>query len=148
AAEASEVLRVDGIRGALHHPATAAVHPGRLVRGLARAVERRGASIYEGTTVTGVEAGTRPVLRTDRGDVRARAVVLAGEAYLSALPQVRRRVLPLYSLIVLTEPLTDSQLAEIGWTHRMVVNSRALTVDYLARTSDGRILFGGRGAPY
>ena len=78
----------------------------------------------------------------------ANVVVLAGEAYLSQLPGHRRSLLPLYSLIVLTEPLSDTQLAEIGWTHRMVTNSRALTVDYLSRTADGRILFGGRGAPY
>ena len=49
---------------------------------------------------------------------------------------------------MLTEPLAPERLAAINWTHRMVVNSRALTVDYLSRTADGRILFGGRGAPY
>jgi glycine/D-amino acid oxidase-like deaminating enzyme len=49
---------------------------------------------------------------------------------------------------VLTEPLSDAQLAEIHWNHRAVVHSQALTVDYLSRTTDGRVLFGGRGAPY
>lgn len=145
---ARATLSVDGIQGALWHPATASVHPGRLVRGLARAVERHGATILEQTRVTAVTEGATPTLHTDRGDVRADVVVLAGEAYLSQLPGRRRSLLPLYSLIVLTEPLSDAQLAEIGWTHRMVTNSRALTVDYLSRTADGRILFGGRGAPY
>jgi glycine/D-amino acid oxidase-like deaminating enzyme len=145
---AAEKLDVAGVEGAIWLPATAAVHPGRLVRGLARAVERKGATIVEQTAVTNVVTGARPALETNRGRVSAGVVVLAGESYLSGLPGYRRAVLPIYSLIVLTEPLTDSQLAEIHWTHRAVVNSQALTVDYLSRTKDGRILFGGRGAPY
>jgi glycine/D-amino acid oxidase-like deaminating enzyme len=141
-------LDVAGVEGGIWFPATAAIHPGRLVRGLARAVERKGVTIVEQTAVTGVREGAQPVLETARGDVRASVVVLAGESYLSQLEGYRRAVLPIYSLIVLTEPLTDAQLAEIHWTHRAVVHSQALTVDYLSRTRDGRILFGGRGAPY
>ena len=147
-AAAVDRLDVAGLVGGIWFPATAAVHPGRLVRGLARAVERKGATIVEGTAVTGVRTGAKPALETAAGTVNAGVVVLAGESYLSGLPGYRRAVLPIYSLIVLTEPLTDSQLAEIHWTHRAVVNSQALTVDYLSRTKDGRILFGGRGAPY
>ena len=148
AAEAKAKLAVTNAVGALHQNASAVVHPGRLVRGLARAVERAGAVIYERTEATGWTPGRRPVLHTARGDVRSDAVVLAGEGYLARLRPTHRQVLPLYSLIVLTEPLSDAQLAEIGWTHRSVVQSCALTVDYLSRTADGRILFGGRGAPY
>jgi glycine/D-amino acid oxidase-like deaminating enzyme len=145
---AAAKLDVAGIVGAIWLPATAAVHPGRLVRGLARAVERKGATIVEQTAVTNVRTGAKPALETARGTVSAGVVVLAGESYLSGLPGYRRAVLPIYSLIVLTEPLTDAQLAEINWTHRAVVHSQALTVDYLSRTKDGRVLFGGRGAPY
>ncbi len=147
-AETQALLNVAGAVGAVHQPATAAIHPGRLVRGLARTVERMGATIYEQTRVTAFRGGSAPVLNTAHGDVRAGVIVLAGEAYLSQLPGMRRSLLPLYSLIVLTEPLSDGQLADINWTHRAVANSRALTVDYLSRTADGRILFGGRGAPY
>jgi glycine/D-amino acid oxidase-like deaminating enzyme len=147
-AAAKERLDVAGLVGGIWFPATAAVHPGRLVRGLARAVERKGAAIVEGTAVTNVRTGARPALETNRGTVGAGVVVLAGESYLSGLPGFTRAVLPIYSLIVITEPLTDAQLAEIHWTHRAVVHSQALTVDYLSRTQDGRVLFGGRGAPY
>ena len=49
---------------------------------------------------------------------------------------------------MLTEPLTDAQWAEIGWAGREVVASTRLSIDYLSRTEDGRVLFGGRGAPY
>ncbi len=149
ATEARAFLNVDGIVGGLHQSASAVVHPGRLVRGLARVLEQRGVAIVERTAATGFSEGSRPVLHTERGDVRAsRAVVLAGESFLSQLRPLHRQILPLYSLIVLTEPLSDDQLSEINWTHRAVVQSTALTVDYLSRTKDGRILFGGRGAPY
>ncbi len=147
-AAAADRLAVAGVEGGIWFPATAAIHPGRLVRGLARAVERRGARIVEQTAVTSVRTGAHPALETARGTVGAPVVVLAGESYLAQLPGYRREVLPVYSLIVLTEPLRDEQLAAINWTHRAVVHSQALTVDYLSRTVDGRILFGGRGAPY
>jgi glycine/D-amino acid oxidase-like deaminating enzyme len=74
--------------------------------------------------------------------------VLAGEAYLTRFARLHRQLVPLYSLIVLTEPLSDSQWAEIGWANRECIASTRLSVDYLSRTEDGRILFGGRGAPY
>jgi len=98
--------------------------------------------------VTGFTAGSRPALRTARGDVTARSIVLAGEAYLTELPRLRRRLLPVYSLIVLTEPVATETWAQIGWRERECVASMKLTIDYLSRTDDGRILMGGRGAPY
>jgi glycine/D-amino acid oxidase-like deaminating enzyme len=54
----------------------------------------------------------------------------------------------MYSLIVLTEPLSQSQWSQIGWQRREALSSTRLSIDYLQRTDDGRILFGGRGAPY
>jgi len=148
AGEVAERLRVAGASGALFTPDCAVIHPGRLVRGLARAVERRGATIYEQTPVSDALPAPNPRLVTPYGDVRAKVVVLAGEAYLSRLPRLRRQLIPVYSLIVLTAPLTPEQWAEIGWEGREAVASSRYTVDYLARTADGRILFGGRGAPY
>jgi glycine/D-amino acid oxidase-like deaminating enzyme len=57
-------------------------------------------------------------------------------------------VLPIYSLIVLTAPLTAEQWRHIGWAGRECVSSSKYVIDYLSKTADGRILFGGRGAPY
>ncbi|MBI3978020.1 MAG: FAD-dependent oxidoreductase [Chloroflexi bacterium] len=148
AAQTAERIRVSRTLGALSVADCAVVHPGRLVRGLARAVERRGGTIYEQTTVTDFTPGPAPVLQTDRGRLRARTVVLAGEAYLTRLPALRRQLVPLYSLIALTEPLSDAQWAAIGWQGRECVSSTRYTVNYLSRTADGRILFGSRGAPY
>jgi glycine/D-amino acid oxidase-like deaminating enzyme len=145
---ARERLDVAGVEAALYTPNGATLDPGRAVRGLAEAVERRGATIYEGTRVTKVTAGRPALVETARSRIRAGVVVLALEAYLSQLPGYHRRVLPVYSLITMTEPLTERQLASVNWSKRMCVASMRLTVDYLARTDDGRVLVGGRGAPY
>ena len=169
AAETAERIKIQGALGALATPDCAVVHPGRLVRGLARAVERRGGIIHERTAVTGftprrgpapgaagraggaggaaAQAGG-PVLHTAQGDVSASSVVLAGEAWLQELPQLRRQLIPVYSLIVLSEPLSEAQWETIGWADRQCLSSFRLSIDYLSRTEDGRILFGGRGAPY
>ncbi len=151
AAELRDRIRVAGAVRALVGDGEAVIHPGRLVRGLARAVERQGTTILEGTRVTGFrprdESGLA-TLTTATGLVRAPVIVLAGEAWLTQLAPLHRQLVPLYSLIVLTEPLTDAQWAEIGWAGREVVASTRLSIDYLSRTEDGRVLFGGRGAPY
>lgn len=148
AAETAERVRIAGAVRGMYTPSAAVVHPGKLVRGLARLVEGLGVRIVEQTTVTDVRGGANPALMTSRGEVRAKTVVLAGEAYLTRLPRLRRQLIPVYSLIVLTEPLTDAQWSEIGWVGRDVVASTRFSIDYLSRTADGRILFGGRGAPY
>jgi glycine/D-amino acid oxidase-like deaminating enzyme len=146
-----ERIRIAGaVRGLVSDDA-AVVHPGRLVRGLARAVERAGVRIVEETPVTDFrprDSSGTATLVTPRGEVRAPVVVLAGEAYLTELRPLHRQLVPLWSLIVLTEPLDDAQWAGIGWANREVIASTRLSIDYLSRTEDGRILFGGRGAPY
>jgi glycine/D-amino acid oxidase-like deaminating enzyme len=152
AAAVAQRVRVAQAEGGLLDRYGAVIHPGKLVRGLARLVERAGGRIVEGTQVTDVAprtgSGGQPRVRTDRGDVRADVVVLAGEAWISQLPGRRRDVLPLYSLIVLTEPLSPERWATIGWDGAECLASHRYTVDYLSRASGGRILFGGRGAPY
>ncbi len=147
--EAAERIRVTKVLGGLYTPDGASIHPARLVRGLARAVEARGGTIYEQTEVTKIAGGAQARLVTRQGEVRARkAVVLAGEAYLTRFPQLHRSVLPVYSLICLTEPLTAAQWETIGWRQGENVASARSSVVYLTRTGDGRILFGSRGAPY
>jgi len=149
AGEAQERARVTNVCAALFASENASIHPGRLVRGLARAFERRGGVIYERTEVTDFEGGAAPRLLTHAGEIRARrAIVLAGESYMTRLSNLHRAVLPIYSLITLTEPLTSAQWAQIGWQNRENLASYNYTVDYLTRTADGRILFGSRGAPY
>jgi glycine/D-amino acid oxidase-like deaminating enzyme len=146
AEQTGDRIRVTNVHGSLFSAGSASVHPGRLVRGLARAVERRGGRIFEQTQVTDFRPG---LLITAAGEVRARrAVLLAGEAYLSRLSKLHRAILPMYSLITVTESLTAEQWAKIRWQNYESVASNRYTVDYLTRTADGRILFGSRGAPY
>ena len=149
AAETAERLRVPGAVGAFWNSDGAAIQPARLARGLARAVERRGGRIVEGTTVTDYAGGTTPRLFTDRGEVRARrAIVLAGEAYLSRLPKLRRHVIPMTSHMVVTEPLSPDIWDQIGWERREVLGGFGSTGGYIQRTGDGRIAFGAYRAHY
>jgi glycine/D-amino acid oxidase-like deaminating enzyme len=143
-----ERVNVDGATSGLYTPDSATIHPGKLVRGLARLVERMGARIVERTEVADYRGGPQPTLITHRGDVRARVLVLAGEAYLTRLRKLHRQLIPVWSLIVLTEPLPDEVWEQVGWQAHECIGSNRLTVVYLSRTTDGRILFGGRGAPY
>jgi glycine/D-amino acid oxidase-like deaminating enzyme len=146
AEEVRACVNATNLSGALHTAECASLHPGRLVRGLARAVERRGGTIYEQTEVLDFNSSG---LTTNAGEVRAkRAVVLAGEAYLTRFRKLHRSLMPVYSLIVLSEPLTVAQWAKVGWWNGESIASNRYTVDYLTKTADGRILFGSRGAPY
>jgi glycine/D-amino acid oxidase-like deaminating enzyme len=134
-----------GALGAAFTPACARVHPAKLVRGLASAAEKRGVAIYEGTEVLDYESG---IVRTTRGTVRCSTVVVALEGYTATLAQSPRDVLPLYSLMIATEPLPDSLWDELGIAHgNTFADFRHLLV-YGQRTADNRFAFGGRGARY
>ncbi|MCY0898877.1 MAG: FAD-dependent oxidoreductase [Firmicutes bacterium] len=142
-------VAINGAVGAVYSPDCASIHPGKLVRKLARVVERRHGAIFEESPVTSVQhIKERPVVMTPSGQLQADAVIFAAESYLSQFARYRRHVLPLRSSIILTAPLTPAQWASIGWEQRMGLASFRYTVDYLNKTRDGRILFGGRGAPY
>ena len=148
-AQVAERIRITDVHGGLYTPDGASIHPGRLIRGLARAVEAHGGTIYEQTAVTDFKSGSDASLITAAGELRAsKAIVLAGEAYMTQIPKMHRAVLPVYSLICLTEPLTAAQWDEVGWQQGENLASTRNTVVYLTRTPDGRILFGSRGAPY
>jgi glycine/D-amino acid oxidase-like deaminating enzyme len=143
--EARERLAATDVLGATYTPHCAAIHPARLVRGLAQAVERQGVVVHEGTKVTAIEPG---VVRTERGDVQARHIVRATEAWTSQLPGYERDIAPVYSLMLATEPLPDEVWAEIGLRRGETFNDYRHLIIYGQRTLDGRFAFGGRGAPY
>jgi glycine/D-amino acid oxidase-like deaminating enzyme len=144
-------VRVADAEAGLYTPDAAAIQPARLARGLARTVERMGATIHEQTEVIDYRRRESPrpaALLTARGEVSAEVIVLAGAAVSSTPRRLHRSLIPIWSLIVLTEPLTDAAWREIGWHDHELLGSPRHTVVYLSRTEDGRILFGGRGAPY
>lgn len=151
AGELASRVRIPGARGALFDPCCARVQPAALVRGLAAAVERAGAAIVEGTTVTAVEPcrGTVPaVARTDHGDVTARWVVRATEGYTPGLPGEARTIAPITSTMIVTAPLQEDRWAAIGWAGAETLLDAGPLYHYLQRTADGRIAIGGRGVPY
>jgi glycine/D-amino acid oxidase-like deaminating enzyme len=143
--ESNAIVGVEGCLESAYSPHCARVDPGRLVRGLADACERLGVAIYERTPVT--DLGPRRVV-TPQGTVRADAVLQATESYSVELPRQRLRYLPLYSLMIATEPLPEHVWDEIRWTDGVVVSDMRHLFFYAQRTPDGRIAIGGRGAPY
>ncbi|MEX1079349.1 MAG: FAD-binding oxidoreductase [Homoserinimonas sp.] len=126
-------------------PACARLHPAKLVRGLAETVERMGVTVYEQTEVLDF---TRGSVATNRGTVRCETVVLALEAYGATIRRTHRRVLPLYSLMIATEPLSDEIWDEIGVRHGQTFTDYRHLLVYGQRTADNRFAFGGRGARY
>ena len=143
--EARFYLNATDVRAGILFAATAAIDPAKLVRGLASTVERAGVQIYEQTAVTAIEDGA---VRTDRGTVRAEAIIRATEAYTRDLEGERRTLLPVYSLMIATEPLDDDVIADIGLADRSTFADTRHMVIYGQRTADNRIAFGGRGVPY
>jgi glycine/D-amino acid oxidase-like deaminating enzyme len=152
AGQAAARVGASRVLGASYTPHCARVHPGRLVRGLARDVERRGGTIYERTPAVRIDpcpsAGSGPRVVTPAGTVRARYVVRATEAWTATLPGARRQVAPVYSLMVATEPLPAWLLARVGFAAGETFSDHRHLIIYGQRTADGRLAFGGRGAPY
>ncbi len=129
----------------LFTPHCARVQPAKLVTGVAAAAERAGAVIYEGTRVLNVEHG---VARAAEGEVRARHVILATEAYTVNLPGRHRMVLPMNSSMIVTEPLPEALWRELRWDGAETMLDGSYLYTYSQRTADGRIAIGGRGVPY
>jgi glycine/D-amino acid oxidase-like deaminating enzyme len=119
-----------------HHSA------GRLVRGLADCVERLGVQIYEQSRVTHWQPAA---LHTAQGRVQARWLVPAVEGYATTLPPFGQYQLPVQSLIIATEPLSDALWEEIGLRHGEAFSENSRQVSYGQRTRDNRLVFGARG---
>ena len=151
ATEAEALVGIDGVVGATVTPHCAAIQPALLARGLADAVVRRGVALYEHSEVTRIEAGREgrhPVVHTTGGTVSAEVVVRAVEAWTSTLPGYKRTLAPVYSLMVATEPLDPGFWESAGLVDRATFADYRHMIIYGQRTLDGRIAFGGRGAPY
>ncbi|MGE7814982.1 NAD(P)/FAD-dependent oxidoreductase [Pseudomonas sivasensis] len=138
----AEQIRIAKPYGGIYAPHVATIHPAKLVRGLARAVERMGVTIYEKSPVTQWQSGS---LCTDKASVRAAWVVPAVEGYANTLPPLGRYQLPVQSLIVATEPLPASTWDEIGLRHGQAFGESSRQVTYGQRTADNRLVFGARG---
>jgi glycine/D-amino acid oxidase-like deaminating enzyme len=145
ASEVEEFARIPGALAGSFTAHAARVNPGRLVRGLAHACERLGVVIYERTPA--LDLAPRRV-RCAKGTVRADTVLRATESYTTELPGERLSYLPLYSLMIATEPLSQQVWESLGWRDGLLICDVHHLFFYAQRTSDGRIAIGGRGAPY
>ncbi|ROP56989.1 MULTISPECIES: FAD-binding oxidoreductase [unclassified Rathayibacter] len=127
----------------------ALVHPGKLVRELARVAEGLGVEIHEDSRVLGLErAGAGVLVRTAGGSVAADQAILGTSAFPSLLARTRLMTVPVYDHVLMTEPLDAAQLASIGWTGREGLSDVANQFHYYRRTADDRILWGGYDAVY
>lgn len=145
ASRTDEMVRAAGVVSSVYGPSAARVDPARLVRGLAEACERLGVKIHEGTPVTGIARGR---VACEQGSVRAEVVLRATEAYTTRFEGEARRYLPLYSLMIATEPIPESTWDEIGWRDGLLISDLHHLFFYAQRTPDGRLAIGGRGSPY
>ncbi len=131
--------------GGLLYPKSAGMHVGRFVRGLATAAARHGAQVHEKSPVLGmrrVQDGHE--IQTPNGKIKARQVLLAsGISQVGPLGWIRRRIVPVGAFLIVTEPLSQQDVARLMPTGRMVVDTRNLVV-YWRLTPDNRLLFGGR----
>ncbi|HEV8053413.1 MAG TPA: FAD-binding oxidoreductase [Candidatus Limnocylindrales bacterium] len=136
----------DYYHGGLVDPRGAGLHVGKFVRGMAGVADRLGAELREDARVTGIKKrdGRGHEVRTKRGTVAADKVVIATDGYTDgAVPDYRRRIVPVGSFIVATEPLERSLVDELMPTRRMASDSKNLLY-YFRITPDDRLLFGGR----
>lgn len=125
----------------------ARVQPALLARGLRRVAVEHGVRIWEQSPVIEIVRGRPPVVRTPFAAVAADKVVLAINAWLAALPEIRRAVLPMSSDMVATAPIPE-RLREIGWTGDEGVADKHMMVHYYRTTRDGRIAFGKGGCSH
>jgi glycine/D-amino acid oxidase-like deaminating enzyme len=131
--------------GGLVDEASAGINPARYAAGLAHAAQRAGAQLYPHTLVERIErAGADWQLATSRGTLRAGAVLVASGGYSgAAMPALRRKIVPLGSYIIATEPLPEGLTRELSPRNRMIFDSKRFLY-YFRLTPDRRMLFGGR----
>ncbi|KUJ69693.1 FAD-dependent oxidoreductase [Streptomyces albus subsp. albus] len=127
----------------------AMVNPARLAWGLKRACRDLGVRIHEHTPATSLDDdGATITVRTPYGRITARRVALATNAYPSLLRRHRPYTVPVYDYALMTEPLTEAQLASVGWRRRQGFADCANQFHYVRLSADNRILWGGYDAVY
>ena len=135
--------------GAFFDPNGGHIHPMKLVQVWKAAAQSAGAEIYEDTAVANIEEGHEHVLHTTAGlTIRAKSLVLATNAFTSRLGHFRNSILPVHEYVAITSPLSEQQLAEIGWQRRAAFNDNRTEVVYLGLTRDNRIHIGGGSPSY
>ena len=124
------------------------LHPGRYVMGLRRAALAAGVRLFEGSALEQLETGATVRARTARGDISADFAVFATNAYTPATGWLRRRVAPLRVSLFETEPLSQEQLASVGWHGREGVYTAHETLESYRLTARDSIVGGSKLVRY
>jgi glycine/D-amino acid oxidase-like deaminating enzyme len=147
--EIQSAIHSETFRCAMREESCTLLNPARLVRGLKGAVIRAGGRVFEQTPMERLDRtsdGVRVV--TPKGEIQAKRALLAANAYSSRIPSLEAYVMPFYSYILLSEPMSDEQWSRVGWERREGLEDRRTFLHYMRPTVDGRLMWAGRDAPY
>ncbi len=143
AAELKSMTSGQGFGGGLLDTGSRHLHPLNYALGLARAALDLGATIHEGSRVLSYSEGAQVSVRTDRGELRARFLVLACNGYLEKLePRTAGRIMPINNYMLATEPLSEDLARRLIRDDTSMSDSR-FVINYWKLSADNRLLFGG-----
>ncbi|MCY1278541.1 Gamma-glutamylputrescine oxidoreductase [compost metagenome] len=138
-----EVVATDNYIGGMLDMSGGHIHPLNLALGEAAAVESLGGLIHEQSPATRIERGANPVVHTPKGRVKAKFVVVAGNAYLGNLvPELASKSMPCGTQVITTEPLSD-ELAKSLLPQDYCVEDCNYLLDYYRLSGDKRLIYGG-----
>jgi len=140
--ELGERIRVSNPGGAVFTPHVARIHPAKLVTGLAAVVEALGVRIFEHTRAHSITPG---IVCCDRGSIHTEQIVIATEGYSESGNPLHRRMIPVQTGMVATEPLSEKQWSTLGFHHNETFADCTRAATYLQRTADQRLVIGARG---
>ena len=129
--------------GGWWEPRSGLLNPAKQVRELKRLAIQYGAQVYENTPVTEIHRAEDLTLATPQGKVSAKKVIFATNAYSHLIPELKRKQVPAFTHMVVTEPLSQAQLEPIGWKNRQGIEDARNLVHYFRLTIDNRITMGG-----
>jgi gamma-glutamylputrescine oxidase len=143
-AELASLIATDRYIAGVYDSNSGHMHPLNYTLGLAQAATATGVRIFEGSRALAYQDGSTVAVRTAGGSVRARFLVLCGNAYLGALaPSLASRIIAVATYIIATERLGEAR-ARALIPNDMAVTDVNWVLDYFRRSSDHRLLFGGR----
>jgi gamma-glutamylputrescine oxidase len=147
AADVGNWIASDRFHAGAYDPQSGHLHPLKYCLGLAGVARGAGVQIFENSPVIHVERGDKPIVKTAKGEVACRFVVLAGNVYLgeygnTVAPELMRRIMPVGTYIIATEPMTQER-ADTLIRQRAAVCDTNFVLDYFRLTADHRLLFGG-----
>ena len=145
--EAKEMVHSERYLGGMWEPRLLLIDPAKLVREMKRVALARGVRVYEETPVLSIVSEDGPVrgfrLLTPRGSLVAGKLAFATNAYSHLFPTIGHKQVPAFTYMIATAPLSDEQLAPIGWDGRQGIEDARNLIHYYRLTPDKRIVMGG-----